>query len=125
MADLVATIKVDLDEKLIQETYNKGHSEGYDLGFKVGFDRGCRLANPMNAPIADDLVSAPTYDELKNELNRVREERNAAIEELRSIPANCFCCLWADGNSCNSPSPCYVDDNPDRWEWRGVPDEIN
>ncbi|WP_407399603.1 hypothetical protein [Treponema sp.] len=63
MAAIATTIKVDLDDKLIQDIYNKGHSEGYDLGYKVGFDRGCRLADPMNAPIADDIVSMPMKKE--------------------------------------------------------------
>ena len=60
-------------------------------------------------------------------IGRITAERDAAVEELRNVTINCFCCKWLreedNLHRCYCPEPCCEDGNPDRWEWRGVQDE--
>lgn len=71
------------------------------------------------ADIQPELIKAAA-----DGIKQLTKERDAAIEELRSVSNNCRFCKWYikrpyGGENCICPVPCMVDGNPDRWEWRG------
>lgn len=64
-----------------------------------------------------DPETLPIVRELREKLERVTEERDAAIEDLRLFGHKCNCCKHFDRPfTCIAPEPCGVNDN---WEWRG------
>lgn len=92
-------------------------------------DNWCGIGIANVSEILEFVKYAPTIDpetmpivrELREKLERVTAERNAAVEELRGDCEKCahYRVTW---NGCTPDYECPLSDrclNRDMWEWRG------
>lgn len=92
------------------------------------------IAYKLGADFADACMDAAAVlstlqtenKKLRDELESVRAERNAAVEDLRKHRKyKCDCCYYADKQSrfpcteCQSPISTYGDG----WKWRGIKED--
>lgn len=101
-------------EKLIGQLNARGLSNGSSLGYHCGlYDEAATALSTLQAENA----------QLRAELERVKEERDAVVE---SIPHECKTCVYHTVffNGCTLDHDCTNPDggcsnNYDRWRWRG------
>lgn len=76
-------------------------------------DYGAWLA--YKNPTAINLEALPVVQQLREELARVTEERNAAIKVIQRR-AGCFECTVLERKECSTP----LYDHCGKWQWRGM-----
>ncbi len=64
-----------------------------------------------------DPETLPIVQELREQLDKVTAERDAAIADLKQAKAGCDFCKYAFGFSCRCEEPCVINE---LWEWRGI-----
>ena len=64
-----------------------------------------------------DPETLPIVQELREQLDRVTAERDAAIANLKQAKSGCDFCRYTHGFSCDLEEPCIMHEC---WEWRGI-----
>ena len=112
---LIDANKVEIGfEELCQSQYFKS-----DVDARHGAETLMDLCVRSNShkPNTIGPETLPIVQELREQLDRVTAERDAAIADLKQAKAGCDFCKYALGFSCRCEEPCVINE---LWEWRGI-----